>query len=60
MAENYIGVDVAKDWVDVFDPDTGIGQRIDTEKLAEFARANTNRLVVAEASGVAAPCKWRV
>tara|TARA_B100001179_G_scaffold217347_1_gene189120 strand:- start:324 stop:1253 length:930 start_codon:yes stop_codon:yes gene_type:complete len=51
MPENYIGVDVAKDWVDVFDPDTGIGQRIDTEKLAEFARANTNRLVVAEASG---------
>ncbi|MFC6199574.1 IS110 family transposase [Ponticaulis profundi] len=51
MAENYIGVDVAKDWIDVFDPETGIGRRIRTCDLTAFAKAQSDKLVVAEASG---------
>ena len=51
MPEKYIGVDVAKDWIDTFDPETGIGRRIGTDHLAAFAKAHTDRLIVAEASG---------
>ena len=51
MPENYIGVDVAKDWIDVFDPETGIGRRIRTCDLTAFAKAQSDKLVVAEASG---------
>lgn len=51
MAENYIGVDVAKDWIDVFDPQSGAGQRIWNADLADFATKHTDRLVVLEASG---------
>ena len=51
MAENYIGVDVAKDWIDVFDPETGIGQRFRTCDLTTFAEGQSDKLVVLEASG---------
>jgi transposase len=53
MTENHIGVDIAKDWIDVFDGGSGERQRIKTapQALEEFARECDGRLVVFEASG---------
>ncbi|MCR9221108.1 MAG: IS110 family transposase [Alphaproteobacteria bacterium] len=55
MYENCIGVDVARDWIDIFHPRTG-HRRIDFadhRRLAAFAReaARTGRLVVFESTG---------
>ena len=54
MTENYIGVDVAKGWIDVFDPQAGT-QHINMEvsELRGFARALKKRdcLVILEATG---------
>jgi transposase len=50
----HLGVDVAKDWIDVFDPETGRARRIETTaaKLRAFAHAvPEGTLVVFEASG---------
>lgn len=54
MTQNYIGVDVAKDRIDVFDPATGFTQvAMERAPLARFARreARQEALVVFEASG---------
>lgn len=53
MTQHYIGVDVAKNWIDIFDPGTGEHQKIETtpSKLRHFARAGSDRIVVFEASG---------
>lgn len=54
MTQNCIGVDVAKDRIDVFDPATGFSQiAMDRAPLARFARkaAREEALVVFEASG---------
>jgi transposase len=48
-----LGVDVAKDWIDVFALPTGARQRVATTKaaLASFAKAAAGTFVVFEASG---------
>ena len=53
MPRNYIGVDVAKNWIDIFDAETGEHRRIETSKadLLSFARTLGDRIVVFEASG---------
>lgn len=53
MTQNFIGVDVAKDWIDVHHLATGKKQRIPTTKkrLTSFATASGDALVVLEASG---------
>jgi transposase len=50
---NILGVDVAKDWIDVFDPASGKDARIATtpRALKAFAARCANALVVFEASG---------
>lgn len=51
MPPVYIGVDVAKDWIDAFDPVAG-HRRVPTADLSAFARALPGEaLVVLEASG---------
>ncbi len=49
---NILGVDVAKDWIDVFDPASGKDARIETKPraLKAFAATCTHALVVFEAS----------
>ena len=53
ITQNYIGVDIAKDWIDSFDPQTGKNQRIKTTKRAlnAFAKQCAGKQVVFEASG---------
>lgn len=53
LPQDFIGVDIAKDWIDVFHLSTGRRERIATTKqaLARFARAAGDALVVLEASG---------
>lgn len=53
MPHTYIGVDVAKDWIDVFDPSTSRHERIPTDNrsLRRFAAAVSQSIVVLEASG---------
>ena len=53
MHEDFIGVDVAKDWIDVHELGTGRARRIATtgRELGRFASQATGRLVVLEASG---------
>jgi transposase len=53
MAQNYIGVDVAKNWIDIFDAETGEHRRIEVSKseLRRFACKSRKRIVVFEASG---------
>ena len=51
MPEKYIGVDVAKDWIDTFAPETGMSRRLRNTELETFAKENTDKLVVLEASG---------
>ena len=51
--EAYIGVDVAKKWIDTFDPTTGKSRRIKTERraLSAFAASCERRIVILEATG---------
>ncbi len=53
LPQDVLGVDVAKDWIDVFILSTGRRQRIATTKaaLARFAGTIADALVVFEASG---------
>ena len=53
IAQDVIGVDIAKGWIDVFALSTAKHERIVSTKqaLARFARAAKGRLVVLEASG---------
>lgn len=53
MPQNVIGVDVAKDWIDIFDRRAGRCRRIDTtpSALHAFARKHADALFVFEASG---------
>lgn len=53
MPQNYIGVDVAKNWIDIFDAETGEHRRIETSTadLCDFARTLGDGIVVFEASG---------
>ena len=52
MTESYIGVDIAKDWIDAAE-DGGARRRVKATPrlLLKFARACAGRLVVFEASG---------
>jgi transposase len=53
LHRNVLGVDVAKDWIDVCDPASGQERRIDTKPraLKAFAASAKDSLVVFEASG---------
>ena len=53
LPHTFIGVDVAKDWIDVFDPSTSRHERIptDSRSLRRFAAAVGQSIVVLEASG---------
>ncbi|TPE47336.1 IS110 family transposase [Amaricoccus solimangrovi] len=53
MPQDVFGVDVAKDWIDVFSLSSGSRQRIATTKaaLARFAKIAAGHFVVFEASG---------
>jgi len=53
LQQNFIGVDIAKDWIDIYNPDTKKHQQVKTtpEHLHVFAKTCKNALVVFEASG---------
>lgn len=53
MTENIVGVDVAKDWIDVCDLTTSKEHRVETspQALKRFAKTCAGKLVVFEASG---------
>lgn len=53
LRHTYTGVDVAKDWIDVFDPICSRHERIptDSRSLRRFALAVGPSIVVLEASG---------
>lgn len=54
MTECYLGVDVSKDWIDVYDPQAGSFRvAMDSMVLRRFARrvAGRNALIVVEATG---------
>ena len=53
MPQNYIGVDVAKNWIDIFDAETCEHRRVDTSPadLCDFARSLKDKSIVFEASG---------
>ena len=53
LPQDFIGVDIAKDWIDVFHLSTARRDRIATTKqaLARFAKTAGGALVVLEASG---------
>lgn len=53
MTQSCIGVDVSKDWIDVFDGRDGSERKIATERgaLRRFTRQAAGTLVVLEASG---------
>ncbi len=51
MADQYIGVDIAKDWIDTFDPETGECRRLKPDKYACFATSHSDKIIVLEASG---------
>ena len=53
LPQDFIGVDIAKDWIDVFHLSSGARQRIAASgpALARFARSVRGALVVFEASG---------
>jgi transposase len=50
---HYIGVDIAKNWIDIYDPETHSAERISTtsKALSNFARKLNHSIVVFEASG---------
>jgi transposase len=53
LHQNVLGVDVAKDWIDICDPASGQVRRIETapRALKRFVRGLSDTLVVFEASG---------
>jgi transposase len=52
LHQNVLGVDVARDWVDVFDPSDNHSTRVRTQDLHDFAaRLAPETFVVFEASG---------
>ena len=53
LPQDFIGVDIAKDWIDVFYLSTSKHERISTTKqaLARFAKAAPGSMVILEASG---------
>jgi transposase len=53
LPQDFIGVDIARDWIDVFRLSTGARERVATTgpALARFARSAGGALVVLEASG---------
>lgn len=53
LHQNILGVDIAKDWIDVFDPASGRARRIETtpRALKAFAAGAAGAFVVCEASG---------
>ena len=53
LPQDFIGVDIAKDWIDIFRLSTGLRDRIGTTgpALARFARTARGTLVILEASG---------
>lgn len=53
MPQDFLGVDIAKGWIDIFTLSTGRHERIATTRqaLARFARTARGGLVVLEASG---------
>ncbi len=53
LPQETFGVDIAKDWIDVFHLSTSRHERIATTKqaLARFSKAAKGALVVLEASG---------
>lgn len=53
LPQTYIGVDVAKDWIDVCDPTTARQERIPTDgrSLRRFAATVGSSIVILEASG---------
>lgn len=53
MTETYIGVDIAKDWIDAFDPRSRTSRRFASAEYGAFARdwGGDGVIVVLEASG---------
>ena len=51
LPQNVLGVDIARDWIDVFDLSTGASSRIATSDLRTFVRPLQDVLVVFEATG---------
>lgn len=53
LPQDILGVDIAKDWIDVFTLSSGRRERVATTRqaLARFAKAARDALVVLEASG---------
>lgn len=53
LPQTYIGVDVAKDWIDVCDPVASRQERIPTDRrsLRRFAASVVSSIVILEASG---------
>jgi transposase len=53
IAQDFIGVDIAKGWIDVFHLSTAKHERITSTKqsLARFAKATKGCLIIVEASG---------
>ena len=53
LTQNYIGVDIAKGWIDAFDASSSKHERIPMTKqrLGKFAQAAKGSVVVLEASG---------
>ena len=51
LPQNVLGVDIAQDWIDVFDLSACTSSRIATSDLRAFARDLCDVLVVLEATG---------
>ena len=51
LPQNILGVDIARDWIDVFDLSSGASSRIATADLQTFVRPLRDVLVVFEATG---------
>ena len=53
LPQTYVGVDIAKNWIDIFDPETNTAQQISArpKRLTEYAHTMTGTIVVFEASG---------
>lgn len=51
LHQNILGVDVAKDWIDVFDLSSGTSRRILTSDLSAFTKSLNSVFVVFEATG---------
>jgi len=51
LHQNILGVDIARDWIDVFDLSNGTSRRVVTSDLSSFAHGLSNVLVVFEATG---------